>query len=375
MKNVCSTKKMTWTMVALCCIVLNSCGHSDKEGNRDEVTYNTLCVERSDVWLHTSYSAKLRGRQYVEIRPQVEGVITDICIGEGDMVRKGQVLFVIDQVPYKAELATARANVRSAQAKVATAELDLKSKQSLFDGKVVSEYDLQTAVNRLAEAKAVLAQAESHEVNAYNELSYTEVKSPVDGVASMIPYRVGALVNANIGRPLVTVSDDGLMYAYFSMSENRMLDLLMEYGSLQEALTQMDEVQLKLSNGAKYEVQGRIDAVSGTVDEATGAVLVRAQFDNPGHLLRNGASGEVVLPVHKEDCIVVPQSATYELQNKTFVYKVVDGRAVSAPVEVFRLNNGQDFVVESGLKPGDVIVSEGVGLMREGAMVKPNRKN
>ena len=254
-----------------------------KESQRREGTamYKTITVEPTNRTLKSGYTATLRGRQFVEVRPQVSGIITEIKINEGDAVHKGQTLFIIDQVPYKAALETAVANVKSAEAKLATARLSAESKAELFKEQVVSEFDLQTAKNELAEAEAALAQT-----NARNDLSYTEVKSPVDGVASMIPYRVGALVSSTISEPLVSVSDDQEVYAYFSMSENQILDLLQQYGSLQKAMSQMPDVELTLSNGKAYVQQGKIDAISGTVDESTGAISLRASFSNPDGLLR-----------------------------------------------------------------------------------------
>lgn len=358
------------TILALVCLaLLCSCGSSQQE-NANTTTYKTLTVAQSDRTLKSGYTATLRGRQYVEIRPQVSGVITDIRINEGDAVRKGQTLFVIDQVPYKAALETAVANVRSAEANLGTAKLTADSKAELYKEQVVSEFDFQTARNGLAEAEAALAQAKAQEINARNNLSYTEVKSPVDGVASMIPYRVGALVSSNIVEPLVTVSDDSEIYAYFSMAENKVLDLIQQYGSARQAMENMAEVELTMSNGKSYLHNGKIDAMSGTVDEGTGAVSLRAVFSNPEQLLRNGGSGTVVIPSIRKGCIVIPQVATYEIQNRVFVYKVVDGKAQSTPVEVFRLNNGNEYIVESGLKPGDVIVAEGAGLMREGTVIQ-----
>lgn len=353
--------------IMLCLGLLCSC--NDAQQGRQGATYKTLTVTQGNRTLESDYTATLKGRQYVEIRPQVSGVITDIRFNEGDMVHKGQVLFVIDQVPYKAALETAIANVKNAQAKLNTARLTAQSKSELYKERVVSEFDLQTARNAQAEAEAALAQAKAQEKNARNNLSYTEVKSPVDGVASMVPYRVGALVSSSISEPLVTVSDDSEIYAYFSMDENQMLDLVHQYGSLQKAKESMDEVSLLMSNGKEYAEKGRIDAISGTIDEGTGAVSLRAVFPNPGRLLRNGGSGKVVVPTVKNSCIVIPQAATYELQNRVFVYKVVDGKAQSAAVEVFHLNNGTEYVVESGLKAGDVIIAEGAGLVREGTVI------
>lgn len=191
-------------------------------------TYRILTLTPGDLTLTSDYAATLRGRQTVEIRPQVGGTITRILLDEGAPVRKGEVLFVIDQVPYQAALETARANVQSAEAQLKTAELTTSSKEALHARKVVSDFDLEMARNQQLEAEAALAQARAEETNARNNLSYTEVRSPVDGVASMIPYRVGALVDSNISEPLVTVSDDERIYAYFSMAENQMLDLIQQ---------------------------------------------------------------------------------------------------------------------------------------------------
>lgn len=326
-------------------------------------------VSRGSRTLSQSYTAVINGRQSVEIRPQVSGTITQVCIAEGAQVKKGQTLVIIDQVPYKAALETAIANVKSAEASVATARLTADSKEQLFKENVVSAFDLQTARNSLLQAEATLAQAKAEEVNARNDLSYTEVKSPVDGVSGMLPYRVGALVDASITTPLTTVSDDTEMYVYFSMTESQVLSLIRQYKTLDEAMKQMPEVELKLSDGLTYAHKGRIDAISGTIDTSTGAVSLRATFPNPEHILRNGGSGTVVIPYIKENVLIVPQEATYEIQDKIFVYKVVDGKATSSQVSVFPINDGKEYIIESGLEEGETIIAEGAGLVQEGTVV------
>lgn len=326
-------------------------------------------VSRGSRTLSQSYTAVINGRQSVEIRPQVSGTITQVCIAEGAQVKKGQTLVIIDQVPYKAALETAIANVKSAEASVATARLTADSKEQLFKENVVSAFDLQTARNSLLQAEATLAQAKAEEVNARNNLSYTEVKSPVDGVSGMLPYRVGALVDASITTPLTTVSDDTEMYVYFSMTESQVLSLIRQYKTLDEAMKQMPEVELKLSDGLTYAHKGRIDAISGTIDTSTGAVSLRATFPNSEHILRNGGSGTVVLPYIKENVLIVPQEATYEIQDKIFVYKVVDGKATFSQVSVFPINDGKEYIVESGLEEGETIIAEGAGLVQEGTVV------
>ena len=362
-------RKTTSAILAVCCLSLAACKNGGPATQTAESYYETLEIALSDRTLSTGYSAAISGVQTVEIRPQVSGMITEIMIEEGESVRKGQVLFVIDQTPYKAAYEIAVANVKSAEAALSTAELIYQSNKDLYEQDVVSEFDLMTAQNDLTEAEAKLALCKAEEVNASNNLSYTEVRSPVNGVASMIPYRVGALVSSSISQPLVTVSDDSSVYAYFSMAENQMLDMVQQYGSLNKAISQMPEVELVMSNGQKYGHLGKINAISGTISENTGAVSLRAVFNNRNHLLRNGGSGTIIIPTTISDCIVIPQAATYELQDRIFVYKVIDGKASATEIKVAPQNNGTEYIVTSGLKVGDIIVAEGAGLIKEGTKI------
>lgn len=358
--------------LALATLLLSAgCKEQRTEQNQTK-TYPLLKVELSDRLLDSSFPATLRGRQTVEIRPQVSGMITEIRINEGDPVRKDSILFVIDQTQYKAAYEIAAANVKSAEAALSTAKLVLASTKDLYENEVVSEFDLMTAQNDLVEAEAKLALAKAEETRAYNDLSYTEVRSPVNGIASMTPYRVGALVSSTIAEPLVKVSDDSQIYAYFSMAESQMLDMVLENGnSFQNTFSKIPEVQLRMSNGRTYSQPGKITAMSGTIDQTTGAISIRASFPNRNHILRDGGSGSVIIPYQMNDCIVIPQSATFEIQDRIFVYKVVDGKASSTQIKVASVNNGSEYVVEEGLEVGDIIISEGAGLVQEGTPV-PN---
>lgn len=274
---------------------------------------------------------------------------------------KGQTLFIIDQAPYLAALNTASANVSQAEARLATARLTLDSKEILFRENVISNYELQTAVNELKAAEATLEQMQSLYSNARTEFSYTEVKSPVNGVAGMIPYWVGALVDRNIAEPLVCVSDTEEMFAYFSVSESDELARSARLGTR--------KISFRSVNKATPVVDGIIDAVSGTVDARTGTINLRARIPNRDKILYDGSTGTVLVSLEKRDCLVIPQTATYEIQNRTFVYKVVEGRAVSVSVEVEEIGNGKEYIVTSGLKAGDRILSEGAGLVREGTEI------
>ena len=355
-------------IAALTGLLLSSCGEERRKPH-DAAKYETMVVERKNMSLERQYSARMTGRQIVEVRPQVSGCITRICTDEGETVRKGQVLFVIDQMPYKAALEVAIASRKSAEARLATAKMNYENETQLKEGRVVSDMSVETMRNALLEAEASLAQARAQEVNARNNLSYTEVKSPVSGVASMIPWHVGSLVSSSISEPLVTVADDSEIYVYFSISENQALDIISQYGSINDFIAKAPDVLLRLNNGQEYGQTGRISAVSGTVDARTGAVTLRATFPNPGHLLHHGGSATVIVPTHRADCIVIPQEATYELQNRMFVYRVVNGKTKATAVTLFPQNNGREYIVEEGLSVGDTIIAEGAGLLKEGVEV------
>lgn len=353
------------TILFGCCLF----GCKDQPSRKEDGGYKTMKVALGDIILSNSYAATIKGIQDVEIRPQVSGRIMEIRMNEGADVKRGQTMFVIDQVPYQAALATAIANVNSARAKVATAKLLADSKQELYNQNVVSEFDLQTARNSLMEAEAVLEQAKAAEIQARNDLSYTEIQSPLDGVSGMTPYKVGTLVSSSIATPLTTVSDIKEVYAYFSLTENQLLALSRQNKTQEGIIESIPEVELLLSDGSVYGHKGKIDAISGMVDTQTGAVSIRASFPNPERMLRSGGTATVVIPHVKTGCIIIPQIATFDIQNKTYVYKVVENKTQSVAIEVFPINNGKEYIVEPGLKPGDVIIAEGVGFLSDGIHV------
>jgi membrane fusion protein (multidrug efflux system) len=344
------------------CVMLAGCKQSREI--KPETEYVTLQVSKTDKELSHIYPATIRGRQDIDIYPQVGGFISEVSVMEGEKVKAGQTLFIIDQVAFKAALNTAIANVEAAKAGVATAQLVHDSKKELFERKVISQFDLSTAKNSLLTAQAQLAQAEAQEVNARNNLSYTVVKSPTSGVVGTIPYRTGSLVSAALPRPLTTVSDNSEMYVYFSMTENQLLALARQYGTIDEALKTMPAVQLLLSDGIAYQHEGRVESISGLIDNTTGSVSLRAVYPNQERLLHSGGSGNVVIPYKQPDCLVIPQLATVEVQDKVYVYKVTDNVPKRTMIQVSPLNNGQEYIVLSGLTEGDKIVSEGVGLIR-----------
>lgn len=358
-------------LFAFCLALLSGCGKKGfNMGGTPECAVETL--QPTTVNLKSSYPATIKGKQDIEIRPQVSGFITKLNIDEGSMVKKGQVLFVIDPVQYESAARAAKAAVATAKANVSTQEITVKNKRELNKKNIISDYDLEMAENTLASAKAQLASAEAQLISANQNLAYTRVTSPSDGVAGIIPYRVGSLVSASSPSPLTVISDITQMYVYFSLTEKELLNLIRQDGSQTEFLNSFPAVQLTLADGTLYADSGKIETVSGVIDQNTGAVSMRATFPNHGHLLRTGGTGNIQIPYSKENVIVIPQKATYEIQDKKFVYLLQpDNTVKNTEIEILNLNDGQNYVVTAGLKAGDKIVVENVSTLKDGATIKP----
>lgn len=356
-------KHLKCNIAALACafVALMSQSCKEKAATGAAGNYKTITANPSACVLEKEYTANLRGVQSVEVRPQVSGTITKICVSEGAHVKRGQTMFIIDQEPYRASLRAAEADVSSARAAVASAQLELEGKRQLRRSGVVADYDVSQAQCTLDEQLATLRNAEAKLATARTDLSYTEVKSPADGVIGMINYRLGALVSSSIDEPLTTVADVSSVHAYFSVTESEAQRLVADHGSLDKAIA-----TLRLGSGEELSAEGTVDAVSGNVDEATGSVAMRATFANPSRILFSGGSATIVIPYKYTNRIIIPQEATYEIQDKKFVYRVIDGKTKSTEITVEPLSDGKRYVVTDGLKKGDVIVAEGAGLLSDG---------
>lgn len=358
------TKNMAWILL----LVLTACGRRTAT-NDGAQEFKFMDVATKYVVLANNYSASIQGRQDIRIIPRVDGHLTDIFIKEGSKVHRGQTLFIIDQIAYQAALEAAQANVAVCEATVATAQLTCENKRILFEKKIVSDFDKTSAENALKMAQAQFKQAKAQEASAQNDLSFTVIKSPSDGVVGKLPYRKGDYVSPAIQDGLTVVAENTSMYVYFSMTERQILELLQQYKNTEAALAKMPDVQLQLIDGSVYPQKGRIESISGVIDKSTGAVSLRAVFPNPDGLLISGGAGSVIVPVVKPEAIVIPQEATFEIQNMTYIYKVVDGTAQSTVVVVEKMNNGKEFIVTDGLKVGDVIIAEGAGFVQDGMKV------
>lgn len=362
-------KKIVYLAFAL---VLTACGGDKTAAPTSGNDFAVVTVQPSEATLNTSYPATIKGIQDIEIRPRISGHIMKVLVDEGDFVRAGQPLFIIDKVQYEAAVNSAKAAINVVKANIATQELTVKNKRMLFEKGIISQYDMEMAENDLASLKAQLSEAQANLVTAQNNLSFCTVTSPADGVVGMIPYRVGSLVSSTTTEPLTTVSNITKMYVYFSMTEKQMLELTRNTGGITESIEKMPKVNLVLADGTQYTSEGTITAVSGVIDQTTGSVQMRATFDNSGKELRSGGTGSVLIPTHATNAIIIPQKATYEIQDKKYVYLLgKDNKVKNTEITVLTQNDGTNYVVTSGIKAGDRLVVEGVNSLKDGMQINP----
>lgn len=363
-------KKIALLMVSAA--LLTACGNKSQQMGEASSDYAVVTLQSQEADLKTTYPATIKGMQDIEIRPKVSGYLTKLLVDEGSTVRKGQPLFLIDSEQYQAAVKSAQAQIRVCQANIATQKLTVENKKLLFDQKIISSYDYQMSVNTLASYEAQLAAAQAQLQSAQDNLRWCTVTSPSDGVVGSIPYRVGSLVSSSSTEPLTTVSNIQKMHVYFSMTEKQLLALTRENGGVNAALQKMPAVGLQLADGTTYSISGTVSTASGVIDPTTGSVQMRADFDNPQHILRSGGTGAIVVPTHSKDAIMVPQKATFDVQDKKFVY-VVNGDNTVATREIVVLpqNDGQTFVVSSGLRAGEKIVVDGVNQLKNGQKINP----
>lgn len=350
---------------------LFSCGGGMKIPEAS-IEYAVISVGTTTSNLNIAYPATIKGKQDIDIRPQVSGFITKVCVEEGQTVKTGQTLFIIDRVQYEAAVKSAQAAVRVAQANVNTQKLTVDNKKELNKKQIISNYDLEMAQNLLSSYEAQLAQAQAQLTTAKHNLSYTTVISPSSGIVGNIPYRIGALVNASSASPLTTISEISQMYVYFSMTEKQLLEMTRESGNVQAAISRMPGVQLQLADGSIYNMPGKIETASGMIDQSTGSVSMRATFQNPNRILRSGGTGQILIPSNNSVAISVPQKATFEIQDKKFVYVVDNASKVKAKeITVDSQNDGTNYIVTKGLNVGERIVVDGVSTLKNDMQIKP----
>ncbi len=357
-------------MFAAASMLLASCGGGGGRPSFGDNEFPVVTVGTSSTTMQSTYPAIIKGVQDVEIHPKVQGFITQINVKEGQTVSAGQVLFVLDNATYQAQVRQAQAQVNTATASLNTAKLTYENSQKLHASGVIGDYELQSSKNSYESAVAGLAAAQANLASAKEMLSFCYVKSPAAGVVGSLPLKVGTLVSAS--NTLTTVSNISSMEVYFSMTEKDVLAMGKNAGGLAGAIEAMPAVKLRLADGTEYSQEGRVTKMSGVIDPTTGSVQMIAVFQNPEKLLKSGGSGTIIIPHSNSSAILIQQSAVSEVQNKKFVYVVEKNNKVKyTEIKVDPQNDGNHYIVTEGLKAGDKFVTNGITKLSDGMEIVP----
>lgn len=358
-------------------IVLAACGSSaasNGDMSQQQVqALPVLTVTQIPATLYQEYSASLEGSKDIEIRPQVDGYIEQIFVDEGAQVRKGQPLFRINDRIYREQLNNAKANLAATKANLANAQINVSKITPLVENNIVSDVQLKSAEAAYNAVAAQVAQAQAMVQQAQINLGYTLIKAPVDGYIGRIPLKIGSLVGMSTPEPLTVISELKSVYAYFSLSENDFLDFKQQYAgsTIEDKIKQLAPVELVLADGTIYPLKGKVEMVSGQFNNQIGAISFRAEFPNTNGQLRSGNTGKIRLPLAVSSSVAVPQEATYELQDKVFVFQVADSNKVASVPITTAGRTGNFYLVQKGIKAGDKIVYSGLDRLRDGAVIQP----
>jgi len=375
-KNIITGKKwvdLKYGLLAILIVMLmNACGGKNvhKDLPKD---YMVMTLKPRPATTYNDFPANMQGENIVEIRPMVDGYLEEIYVPEGASVKKGQLLFKIQNPMYDQAIITANAAIKIAVADVNTARMDVEKVRPLVDKEIVSKYELESANYVLQSKQAALAQAKANLANAETNLGYTVLRSPQNGIIGSIPYKKGALVSSSTSSPLTVLANTNNVFAYFSWNEKQLLSFLSHKAgnTVQERLKNMPPVTLILADGSEYPKKGRIETASGLITTETGTASFKAIFPNPKGIIHSGASAVVRLVQTIDSALLVPQSASYELQDKRFVYILNPGNRVkSMAIESRPTNDGQFLIVTNGLKKGDRVVLNGTNL-KDSTIITP----
>ena len=363
--------KKSWIIAAVAAVLLPSCGNKATQAEQEVPEVSVTVTKNQTADVPFLFPAQLRGKQDITIIPQVSATLDEVLVQEGQHVEKGQRMFVLNQTAMQAVVERAQAAVRTAETEVETQRLEEESKKILFSKNIISEHEYKVQQNQLMIARAHLEEAKAALKNARNDLSHTVICAPHTGVVGSINYKQGSLVGPEIAKPLTIVSDNSVIYAYISIAESSYLALMSEYGSQDSIIKNMPEATLIIGDDTRYQHKGKVETMSGIVDQATGAISVRVAFPNGEGLLASGGSGQVEI-AFTYDCIVIPRTATFDIQDKTFVY-VVEAQdslqiANSREVKVYRLNE-TEYIAYEGLNENENVITEGVRRITNGQEV------
>lgn len=353
-------------------VLLVSCNDNNEQSAMQQgpaLEVKVAKIEKQDANIVNTYTASLSGKVNVQIMPKVSGYVSSIDIEEGSYVKKGQVIMRIDNQPYLIKVNNAKAALKAAESILLNAQLEQDKVASLLENSFVSPIQLQTAQADFQTAQAGVLQAKAALADAELNLSYCSITAPVDGFLGLITQRVGSLVSPSDMEPLTTLSDINQIYAYFSLSESNYLDLVKENQGADNILTM--PVDLVLSNGDTYPIKGKVDVINGEFNKQTNAISVRAVFDNPNKLLRNGGTGTVELVSVLKDITQIPIAATVDLQDKIFAFVLTPDNTVEQRQLKITGKNLHTYFIESGVEPGETLVVTGADKLKDQMPVTP----
>lgn len=334
-----------------------------------------ITINQSSQETFVDYPASIQGATDLEIRPQIAGTIDRVLVNEGQLVSKGQLLFQITELPFRAQLNNAKAALQAAQAAVLNAQLEIDKLTPLVQAKVVSAFQLQTAKTTHQIALANVEQAKSNVNSAQINLNYTQIKAPISGYIGRLPKKQGSLVSPADVEALTQLSDVHEVHVYFSLAETDFISFNAKYQgkSVADRIKHLPQVSLVLADQTLYPQQGKIDMIDGQFDKTTGAITLRASFANANGLLRSGNTGKIRLAIEHNNVLLVPQASTIEIQDKIFVFAVgKDNKISKQPIKILG-TSGNNYLIEDGLKSGDQIVSKGFESLKEGDLIQPEK--
>jgi RND family efflux transporter MFP subunit len=358
-----------WLLLAAAIFIASCSSKKNQETTaQDTLELPVITVKTRDTVLQTSYVADIQALKNVEIRSRLKGFLEHIYVDEGKPVRKGQVLFKLNDEEYRVALSRARAALSNAEADAVATRLEVDRVKMLVSKKVISNSELEVAQSKLKADQATIAEARTSVQSAQNHIAYTVIRAPYDGIIDRIPLKAGSLIEE--GTLLTSLSDISSIYAYFSFPEN-------EYLKYQRSINNGDtessnEVKLKLSDGSSYTHTGTIETIEGEIEQNTGSIALRAKFPNPHKLLRHGASGKVYITSEMDDAVMIPQKSVFEVQDKSYVYLVGPDNKLHMQAFIPLTRFSQYYVVKEGIKAGDKILFEGAQNARDGMVIKPN---
>jgi membrane fusion protein, multidrug efflux system len=353
----------------------NSSSGNSNYGQMPPPQLPVITVNNQAATTYREFSASLEGSKDIEIRPQVDGYLEQIYVDEGAQVRKGQLLFRINDRPYREQLNNAKAALAAAKANLANAEINVAKLTPLVQNNVISDVQLKTAKANQEAAQASVAQAQAMVGNAEINTGYALIKAPADGFIGRIPHKTGSLVGTTTMEPLTVLSAVKEVYAYFSFSEKDFLEFTKQFpgNSIEEKLKQVPPVDLVLADNTVYPLKGKVETISGQFNNSMGSISFRAAFPNTNGLLRSGNTGRIRIPQLISTAMVIPQESTFELQDKVFVFVLGDSnKVVSAPINIAG-TSGNYYLVGKGINPGQKIVYSGLDRLRDGAVIQPEQ--